>query len=697
MPEFIPNPQQQDVINHGEGPCLVAAVPGSGKTACVTERVKRLIKDGVQPYKILAITFTNKAAEEMKNRIGAAVGKDVASKMTICTFHSLCARILREFSSFAGLTKGFSVYDQDDQERLVRQSVREALLNPAKPSEDSFDFLSPPSPEEMAKTKAEEFTKDQNSTKLINECCKKVLCKVELERNGLMESVEADERVGMDKLGVDAAELYYKALRANNATDFTGLIYEVVTILEDYEVVRKDVSGRWSYVCVDEIQDTNLAQYELLKFLGMQHRNVMVVGDVDQSIYRFRGAEPENVVKFQRDFGATIRKLEKNYRSTPSILSASQRLIEHNSGRVETVLKTDNKDSISPLIRSHSSERSMAEAIAVSVIKDLDKGVLPSEVAVLFRTNTCSLCLEMAFKQLKIPYKLVGGYSFYDRKEVKVGLSLFSLISNPADAGAFENVAEKCCRGVGEKLLAKISQVRKSKKSTVIEAAKQVANGKYPALSELISGIEGVSKSSPGEEAFRLLGRLGFLEALRNEKKKGGQTGNDRVENLKELCMDVDGFVSRGNTLSAYLQNVSLMTSQDEPAGEKVRLMTMHSSKGLEFETVHISHATQTHLPHYRVISEAKKTGRPGELAQCEKEERRLLYVAMTRAKKKLVIHYPALVKSFGGKFSNVDPSPFLYETGLQMPDDDAKAPSCPRRHGSVAEEDAHERFDAIS
>ena len=675
---MIPNDQQKEVINHDEGPCVVVAVPGSGKTACVTERIKRLVKGGVNPSLILAITFTNKAAEEMRRRIGASVGEEAASKMTISTFHALCVRILRKYAPMVGLTNQFTVYDADDQERIAKQCVREVMLSP-KP-EDVFS--TPDEKKEAPKSKSEA----KYDSKLF---CSRLIQRVEMERNSMLTDAEAEDRLPMSKDERKMVALYYEKLDSNNAIDFTGMISKVVNMLREYESVKKAMQSRWQYVCVDEIQDTNIAQYELIKLVGMGHKNVMVVGDADQSIYRFRSAMPENVIKFRDEFGAKVLKLEKNYRSTPSILRCAQRLIENNRSRIKTELVTDNPDGKLPVIIQNDTEEQMSNLIAHGIVKQIDKGTPLSEIAVLFRTNSCSRGLEMSLKTKKIPYKLVGSLSFYDRKEIKASLAGLTLFSNPLDETSFEKVAEQCCKGVGDKILARIAEVKKLKKVNVVQAAKEVAeSGKSGSLAIMIDSLEQESKVSPGQALMDMLGRLGFLTKMANESSKS----NDRVENIRELCVDVDAYMAKGNTLAGYLQNVALSTSQDETEGDdKVRLMTMHASKGLEFDAVFISHAGSTLLPHYRVKMEPVLSEREYQV----EEERRLLYVAMTRARKHLAIHYSFTKRTFGGHLSNEEPSPFLYETGLIMPDV-PRSGSSKRKTKSVAEDDANDRFSAM-
>jgi len=689
---MIPNEQQKQVIDHGDGPCVVVAVPGSGKTACVTERIKRLVKSGVDPSLILAITFTNKAAEEMRKRIGLSVGEDAASKMTISTFHALCVRILRKYAPLVNLTNRFTVYDADDQERIAKQCVREVLIPPAPPKDKQEDVFAIPEDKVEGflpkKFSSHDLPKDYKFD--MKAFCSKVLQRVELERNSMLLPADADKKLSLDASERKMVDLYYETLDANNAIDFTGMISKVVQLLGSNTGVREAMRSRWKYICVDEIQDTNIAQYELIKMIGMGHCNVMVVGDADQSIYRFRSAMPENVIKFRDEFGAKVLKLEKNYRSTPSILRHAQKLIEHNRSRIETELVTDNLDGKPPIIDQHDSEDRMANSIAHGIVKQIDKGTPHSEIAVLFRTNASSRSLEMSMKAKNIPYKLVGSLSFYDRKEIKAAMAGLTLFSNPLDTNSFEKVAEQCCKGVGDKILARINQVRKERHVDVIQAAKDVAaSGKAGSLGIMISSLEDASKCSPGQALIEMLGKLGFLEKMSRESTHS----NDRVENIRELCVDVDEYVSKGNTLAGYLQNVALSSSQDDVEGDdKVRLMTMHASKGLEFDAVFISHAGATMLPHYRIKNEPDLAEREYQV----EEERRLLYVAMTRARLFLAIHYSLTRRGFGGHVTNEDPSPFLYETGIKMAPTPLRSPA-KKKHSSAAEDDANERFDSVS
>lgn len=651
-----PNPQQQAVIEHFEGPCLVLAVPGSGKTASVTERVKRLVACGVDPKSILAITFTNKAANEMKSRIAAAVGSDKASLMTISTFHSLCARVVRANCDALGLSKSYSIYDADDQERLLKTCIRKI--------EDADE--PEPGPEgDIPKARPTKFSPSRKYMQSL-------MGYIEGSRNALLSDQEAVDKYDLSGNQMKVAIEYFAQLRQSNALDFTGLLSEGLRLFKERPDIRDRYRNRFRFVSVDEVQDTNLAQYEMIKQLCLGHKNVLLVGDLDQSIYKFRAANPENILQFEKDFApCKILKLEKNHRSTPSILRYSQTLIEHNTLRKDTELVTDNLDASPPKIISGETDVEMAIRIAGMAEARINAGTKPCQVAILYRTNYASRVLENALRDKRLKYKIIGGMSFWDRKEVKFGLAILKLLCNENDRMAFEKSCEACCRGFGEKSMISVADIAAGD-GKVMAAARSFAGSGGASARALQPLLEAYSQSSPIEPGRSLLA-ISQATAFWSRLQADSTDTNDRCANLTEMARDVDEYCSKkNNTLAGYLQNISLLTDADDDNDDEntIKLMTLHGCKGLEFDSVFVSHCNEGVIPHARIAEEARSDA---EYEQAVEEERRLLYVGMTRAKKSLVLCFAKSKADAKAKHPKpAFPSKFLYETGIRSADLDA-------------------------
>lgn len=636
---MTPNPQQKLVVEHFEGPCLVMAVPGSGKTASVTERTKRLVGRGVPPREILAITFTNKAATEMRTRIADAVGAS-SSQMIISTFHSLCSKLLRANCDLVGLTKGFTIYDTDDQERLLKTCIR----------------------------KIEAF--DGPRCKIPKEYMSSLMAFIEGKRNACLPDLEAAKKYNLVGKQFAVATEYFDQLKKSNAVDFTGLLSEVNRLFSEHPDVRDKYRARFKFISVDEVQDTNIAQYEMIKHLGLGHGNVLVVGDLDQSIYKFRSANPENILQFEKDFaGCKILMLEKNYRSTPSILKYSQNLIEHNLLRKGTQLTTDNPDGTVPTINAGSTNQEMAGLIAEGVKKKIDSGIKPKEIAVFYRTNYASRVLEQAMRHAGIKYRVIGGLSFWDRKECKTALAILKLMCNANDRMSFEMACEECAKGVGEKTLAAIADRASRASTSILQAAHAFAGSGSSTgrnLYPLLSAIDAGRGMAPGDALLHVATKTALMDRLHADSS----LTNDRCANLTELAQSVNDYCSStGSTLSGYLQNLALATDADEEKTDEekqVKLMTLHGCKGLEFDAVFVSHCTSDLLPHARLADELEGP----EYDQAVEEERRLLYVGMTRARKHLALYF--FVWKCDLRYSEpqpCNPSQFLFETGITSAD----------------------------
>jgi DNA helicase-2/ATP-dependent DNA helicase PcrA len=596
---LTPNAQQLEVIRHVNGPCLVTAVPGSGKTASLTERIKYMVKGGVPPYLILAITFTNKAAAEMRERIGKAVGAEAIGKMVVCTFHSLCARMLRQNADRVGLARNFSIFDRDDQERVLKRAFCDVLDLEKNGDIESDDF-------------------------------DRIMSYLEKTRNACIS--DGDMTLLSEPWMYRVVESYYESLGKSNATDFTGLLSNTLKLLEENPDVLDRYQRRFRWISVDEVQDTNIAQYKILSLLARKYKNIMLIGDVDQSIYGFRNSRPENLFRFEEEFGAKVMKLETNYRSTPQILEQAQALIEHNSMRRRTTLRTGNPDGRPPGVIESNTDEDMAAMISSFVRTRISSGTPPSEIAILYRIKSATRVLELALREDGVKYKVIGGRSFYERKEVKTCLSILRMLSNEGDAIAFDRCVEFCCRGVGGKTVSKVlAQVGSE---GVMQAARSYSRGKSrtaAGLRGLVEALDSARSMPPGEALMHVAQKTAFWSKMASDRN----VQEDRCGNIAEVARDVERYVAQGQgyTLDRYIQDVSLMASEDEESdGESVNLMTIHASKGLEFDVVVVSHVNDGILPHRNSLGIHDSERREREI----EEERRLLYVAMTRARKHL-------------------------------------------------------------
>lgn len=984
------NKQQLEIVNSIDGSYLVTAVPGSGKTRCVTERTKNMLQKGIDPSDILTVTFTNKATNEMRRRITEAVSPDISGKITISTFHSLCARMLRAHAPLVGYTDQFVICDEDDAERIQRRAIAAV---------EGEDF------------KAGDKYKDA------------IRGYVEFRRNALATHERAALRYEIHGSMLDVVREYFAQLKKLNTIDYTGLLFEAMKLLRQHENVRDAYRQRFKYISVDEVQDTNVCQYEIIKLLGLGHKNVMVVGDLDQclpsdalvemangsrkeianiqegdkiacgigrgrvgtgnvarissrpfcgkllrietesgkaftstpnhilfgmvppmpdkyfvylmykkskgyrigrakgarfaekdgelqvglkvranqehadkmwileicdsladaammesylsakygiptvcfhcigrslaldqqridslyasldtaasaqklfddleinldyphlfrasneatgrvvvditlfaatknpfdkhmlslnatskeareaieaaglktedskrgmwrlrqqgsleqllatadvikrvlpdvfirrrariasrdgnagiplempashfhpgmliavmdgtdvkmemvakvtskeydglvhdikvdsfhnymsggvvchnSIYRFRNAEPENILQFEKDFGAKVLKLELNYRSTPEILRYSQRLIERNALRKATVLKTENPSGALPLVSGHQTDDEMAEHIAASVETKLREGHKPSEIAILYRANHASRILENKLRDRRIQYKIVGDLSFFNRKEIKACIAILKLLCNDNDHIAFEKSVEFCCRGVGPKTIQLVVDAATSNKISIMEAAKRFAaagNATARNLSPLVDAYD------PGAPAWEALVSIAQATAFWDRMSAESTDKNDRCANIEEMATDVRVFSEKGGSLVMYLENLALLTEEkdDDAELEKIRMLTLHGAKGLEFDAVYISHCNQEMIPHKNCLA----VDNPAERNRQIEEERRLMYVGMTRARKSLTLAFcRSVISAAGGK--ETFPSQFLIESGLPVP-----------------------------
>ena len=600
------NDRQREAVLHTEGPLLILAGAGSGKTRVLTHRIGYLIEQGVMPWQILAITFTNKAAGEMRERVDALLPEGGAG-VFVSTFHSMCVRLLRRDIDRLGYGHDFTIYDADDQRTLMRQVIKDMELDP----------------------------------KLFRE--RAVLSFISNAKNEMQGPEDcADAAVDFyEKRRARIYQEYQKRLALNNALDFDDLLLLTVRLFKEFPEVLAGWQERFHYVMVDEYQDTNSVQFELLRLLTLKYRNLCVVGDDDQSIYKFRGANIENILSFERSFpGARVVKLEQNYRSTKRILAAANEVIHNNTGRKEKTLWTSNDEGELPSF--HEYETAAEEAAAI-VREARDCGLPLRDQAVLYRTNAQSRVLEEKCVQLNVPYVMVGGVNFYQRKEIKDMLSYLRLIANGVDDLACERVLNVPKRGIGQTSLARVRSFAMEKGLSLYEALRQAQD--VPSIGSAVKKIQGFVTLIEG---FR--GRLaqnetdlkGLIQAVLTEsgyrdmlEEADEVEAKTRLENIEELMNKAAAFsedpAEEDRSLSSFLEEISLVADIDRVDSEEdaLTLMTLHAAKGLEFDKVYLCGMEEGLFPSSASINADNPE------AEIE-EERRLCYVGITRARKQL-------------------------------------------------------------
>ncbi len=617
------NPAQAEAVNNLEGPLLILAGAGSGKTKTLTHRIANLIIHGVNPSDILAVTFTNKAAREMRERLWKLLeekeGIPPRSFMPYMgTFHGICVKILRIESEAINLDKNFVIYDSEDQTSLIKRIIKNLGFSDDK-------TLKPKSIQSIiSKAKNENQTPDEYEAGAFYPNQKKIATifrRYEIEKQNA------------------------------NALDFDDLLLKTLELFEENEDIRHKWQQKFAYILIDEYQDTNLVQYQLIKKLVNEKRNICVVGDDWQSIYSWRGADFTNILHFERDFpGAVVIKLEQNYRSTGNILAASQKIINENKTRTDKTLFTESENGEPIDIEALRDENEEANYVARKILEYSREYPNYSDFAILYRTNAQSYTFEKAFMNMHIPYKIIGGVRFYDRKEVKDVLAILRLLINQRDKISLERVAKNVLSGIGDASIAKI-----------LSAMDSMINPeplKDPDLPDILSGkaksafvkltnfIKNTSlELAPSEIAQKAVQYFDFDSLLRD----GTPNGEERIENLAVLVSNAVSY----ETLEDFLADASLMSSADESSdANSVTLMTLHAAKGLEFPVVYIVGMEDGLFPSSRAEDEASL-----------EEERRLAYVGMTRAMKKLFMTYAQSRYSFGNRTYNL-PSRFLTELG---------------------------------
>src|SRR5436190_7022297 len=638
------NPAQREAVLATEGPVLVVAGAGSGKTRVLTHRIAHLVTAcGVKPQEVLVITFTNKAAGEMKERLEGILG-EIAPRMWVMTFHAACGRILRREAPRLGYRSNFTIYDSADQVRLVKQCLEELDRDPKRFTPRGIHSV------------------------------------ISREKNNLVGPTDFRERVSSfyDQTVADVYELYQRKLFGSNAVDFDDMLYLTVDVLERFPEAREKWSRAFRYVLVDEYQDTNRAQYRLLQLLASEHGNLCAVGDPDQSIYAFRGADIRNILDFERDFpGTRTIALEQNYRSTNSILRAANNVIENNRERKPKHLFSDLGEGDPVEAIEVEDEHAEARFVAARVAALVEEGFSGSEIAVFYRMNAQSRVLEDVLVRQGVAYQVIGGPRFYERAEVKDLIAYLQVLDNPADAVSLMRIANRPRRGIGDTTLARLQTWADQREISLWEAtaeAELAGGGAAPqkALKSFRGTIESLMSAAQEFEVPELieetLARRGYresLEAARTIEAEG------RMENIEELVSverewreqvqgvrtGVGGYAAvatslQDTTLSAFLQEISLYADQDALRGDTslVTLMTIHNAKGLEFRAVYLIGMEEGIFPHSRSIEE-----------QGVEEERRLCYVGMTRAQERLTLMHASSRMLRGMRDHNL-PSRFLDE-----------------------------------
>ena len=653
------NPAQREAVLHTEGPLLVVAGAGSGKTRVLTYRVAHLINAvGVKPNEILAITFTNRAANEMRERLERLLGA-TARRIWILTFHSACGRMLRREAERLGLRSNFTIYDQADQVRLVKAILEDEGFDPKR------------------------FVPRGIHAQISN------------AKNQLVGPDEYRSRVSSfyDQTVAEVYERYQKRLHASNAVDFDDLLYLTVEVLERFPDARKRWQEAFRYVLVDEYQDTNHAQYRLLQLLAERHTNVCAVGDPDQSIYAFRGADIRNVLEFERDFpGARTIALEQNYRSTNHVLGAANGVIAHNRERKEKNLWSELGDGEPVRVVEVEDEHAEARFVAAGIASLVEEGLNGDEVAVFYRTNAQSRVLEDVLVRQGIAYQVIGGPRFYERAEIKDVVAYLQLIDNPFDAVSLSRIANRPRRAIGDTTLARLQSHADSLGVSLWEAtadpeAAGCATAATKAVTTFRTLMESLQASAHELEVPDLieavLERSGYLEALEAERTIEAQ---GRVENVQELVGVAREWRAEAAdpTLSAFLQEISLYSDQDQIRGEGnlVTLMTLHNAKGLEFRAVYLIGMEEGVFPHARSIEE-----------QGIEEERRLCYVGMTRAMERLTLTHASSRTLWGSRGYNL-PSRFLDELPSDHVERDRLRPASWSSYGVPAASQVAPRAD---
>lgn len=663
MPSMVPTtdiaggvltPAQQMAVDVVDGPLLILAGPGSGKTRTVTHRIANLLEQRVPPRAILAITFTNKAAREMADRVTGLVGNQ---PVLVSTFHKICARLLRQYSSFVGLESNYTILDIPDQRRLMKEVLSDLDID-----------LTHYSPE-------------------------KVLAFVSNLKNDLITaelfSRKVDEAVAdhFQAVVCKAYPKYQAALLASNAVDFDDLLTHVAVMLVENDELRASLSDRYRYILVDEYQDTNAAQYRVIEALGSFHRNVCVTGDPDQSIYGWRGARISNILNFERDFPeAKVVRLEDNFRSTSGILATADGLIAHNRKRKSKTLIARRGDGNTVKVVKYDNGAAEAEAIAAEIVAAVREGQRRyADFAVFYRVNSLSREVEHALNRAGIPYQVAQGTAFYDRAEVKDVLAYLRLLANPADRTAFQRIVNKPARRLGQTSLNRLQKWADTEGLSLLDAASRAlecealgrpARGGFKAFADTIKSISLADCGSVAKLVRAVVDRTGYLAACDRSSDDKAAEMFANVEEVISSAAEYDRRAGNDATLEGFLEESALVSETDslDPTIESlgsVTLMTLHAAKGLEYPCVYLIGLEQGLLPHDRSLRE--------NTSDEVEEERRLLFVGITRAEDELTITHTA-ARAIRGRLQITIQSQFLPELDAEFEDRTTDFPTVPDR-----------------
>ncbi|WP_339237473.1 DNA helicase PcrA [Oceanobacillus sp. FSL W7-1281] len=635
------NPEQQRAVRYTEGPLLIMAGAGSGKTRVLTHRIAYLMGEKeVAPRNILAITFTNKAAREMKERVAKLVGPQ-GEYMWVSTFHSMCVRILRRDIDRIGYSSNFSILDSADQLSVVKQVLKNLNIDPKK-----FD------PRAM-------------------------LGQISTAKNELITEDEFAKNAGnfYDRQVAQIYEGYQKMLRKNQSLDFDDLIMQTIHLFDRVPEVLEYYQRRFQYIHVDEYQDTNHAQYFLVKQLAKRYQNLCVVGDSDQSIYRWRGADITNILSFEKDYpSAKTVMLEQNYRSTKSILLAANKVIGNNSGRKPKNLWTDKDDGKKISYYKGATEQEEALYIADTIQQLTRSGKYqPSDIAILYRTNAQSRAIEDTFVKSAISYQMVGGTRFYDRKEIKDMIAYLRLITNPDDDISFQRVVNEPKRGIGKTSIERLQAYAAEHDISLFEAVKEVDfTGVSKKAANALAGFGSLISSLTQQQEFltatdmveAVLERTGYEEMLNNERSIEAQSRLENLEEFKTVTQEFEKASEEDKTLIAFLTDLALIADidrvdeEDPDHFQKITLMTLHAAKGLEFPVVFLIGMEENVFPHSRSMFDEEEM----------EEERRLAYVGITRAEEELYLTHAQMRTLYGR--TNMNPiSRFINEIPVELMD----------------------------
>ncbi len=622
-------PAQKKAVYHLEGPLLVLAGPGSGKTRVITHRIAALIDVGVYPSNICAVTFTNRAADEMRQRV---IALGVAAGAHISTFHSLCVRILRRYAEQAGLRGNFSIYNEADQKSCMKQALKDCEV-------DSTDF--PPS---------------------------RMLEAVSLLKNALkdVDFIKTNSDDFFTKVVARLYARYQEILSANNALDFDDLLLKTAFLLRDWPDVRSELNQRFKFLLVDEYQDTNKAQYRIAKELVNEHGNICVTGDPDQSIYRWRGADIGNILAFEKDWPeATVVRLEENFRSSPNILTVADKLISFNIRRKAKVLVPTKPPDREVVFESYDDETDEAFSVVERITQLTKQGAGLNEIAVFYRVNAMSRALEEAFIENKMQYQIVRGVEFYNRKEIRDLIAYLKVLVNPSDEKALLRIINTPARGIGKTTIQRVAAYATIEhlsfyealcRAEKIETLGQAARTRLAHFAKMMEEIKR-DVNAPAGKVAELMERVYKGSGMAAELRAGTSEQGTAADNVNELISSAAHYdsLSEDGSLLDYLQQIALFSDSDayDVSRGSVALMSLHSAKGLEFENVFIIGLEEGILPH------ARSSDNDEEL----EEERRLFFVGITRAKAGLYVSY-ARHRLLRGQVTRTIPSQFLYQIG---------------------------------